>query len=113
MRNRWAALLVGGVMASFTLGVQGTASAATNEAATTLGWPTGCTYGDNGANGAQARCTNSNGGHYKATATCQPYSGGPAIYIDAKRWSSGGEWSNAYCPPLTAFIDAGILSKAS
>ncbi|MGW7276136.1 hypothetical protein ACWGH5_37190 [Streptomyces sp. NPDC054864] len=110
MKKR-SVLLAGGVAAVFTLGFQGAASAAPTGA---TGRPTGCTYQTNYDNGAMARCSNSNGGHYKATAICARLDGGGLITIDAVKWNTSADgWSSVYCPTLTTFKSAGIVTKTS
>jgi hypothetical protein len=65
-----------------------------------------------GANGWQAACDKSNGGHYKATVTCLPWDGGKAIVRDSAGWKSSGP-SFAFCPPSSDVKSGGILTKAS
>ncbi|MGI5447682.1 hypothetical protein ACQEVM_18310 [Streptomyces sp. CA-243310] len=102
-------LVMGGALAAFTLGFQGVASAAPAGA---TAHPSGCTYQTNFDNGAMARCKHSNGGHYRATANCFRWDGGGIVVIDAVAWRSSG-WSNVYCPAMTTFKSAGIVSKPS
>ncbi|WP_151477623.1 hypothetical protein [Streptomyces albicerus] len=107
--KKWSILAMGGVVAAFTLGFQGAASAAPAGA---TAWPTGCTYQNNFENGAMARCTNSNGGHYKASVNCTRWDGGGIVVIDAPRWRTSG-WSQVFCPAQTQFSSAGIITKST
>jgi hypothetical protein len=107
--KKWSVLVTGGVVAAFSLGFQGAASAAPAGA---TAHPSGCTYQTNFYNGAMARCSNSNGGHYKASAICTRLDGGGKIDVEAPTWRSSG-WSKVFCPPLTEFDAAGIVTKAS
>ncbi|WP_327185431.1 hypothetical protein [Streptomyces sp. NBC_01334] len=59
-----------------------------------------------------ARCSHSNGGHYKASVLCTRLDGGGKIDIEAVAWRTSG-WSKVYCPALTTFYSAGIVTKAS
>ncbi|GAA2288141.1 hypothetical protein GCM10010415_69380 [Streptomyces atrovirens] len=102
-------LATGGVVAALTFGFHGAASAAPAGA---TGWPTGCHYQTNYENGAMAICDKANGGHYKASALCVRLDGGGTIDIESTSWRSSG-WSYVYCPPLTQFKSAGIVTKAS
>jgi hypothetical protein len=101
-------LAAAGLAACLTLGVQGAASAAPAGA---TGWPTGCTNGKFD-NGWEARCTKSNGGHYRANVTCRPEDGGPLVWREATVWKSSGI-SYVFCPPLTQVLSGGITTKAS
>ncbi|WP_329337195.1 hypothetical protein OG252_17885 [Streptomyces sp. NBC_01352] len=94
-----------GMAACFTLGTQGAANAAP------AGWPTGCSYGKFD-NGWEARCTNSNGGSYKATVTCQPLDGGALIVRDATVWKTSGI-SYVFCPPMSFVKGGGIITKST
>ncbi|MFG2339567.1 hypothetical protein [Streptomyces yangpuensis] len=102
-------LVTGGVIAAVSLGLQGTATAAPTGA---TGWPTGCTAQTNFNNGAMARCTKNNGGHYKASAICSRLDGTGKIDVEAPIWRSSG-WSQVHCPPATIFSSAGIVTKSS
>jgi hypothetical protein len=110
MKKVCATLFAATVMAA--LGLQGSATAAPAGA---TGWPTGCAYSKytaGGANGWQAACDKSNGGHYKATVTCLPWDGGKAIVRDSAGWKSSGP-SFAFCPPSSDVKSGGIITKAS
>ncbi|CAM5589910.1 hypothetical protein SALBM311S_03183 [Streptomyces alboniger] len=107
--KKWSALVTGSVVAAFSLGFQGVASAAPTG---TTGWPTGCTYSSNSNNGAQAHCSKSNGGHYKASAICNRLDAAGQIDVEAPTWRTSG-WSNVFCPPLTVFSSAGIVTKST
>ncbi|MFC8201627.1 hypothetical protein ACFUTV_40550 [Streptomyces sp. NPDC057298] len=107
--KKWSVLATGSVIAAFSLGFQGAASAAPTGATAR---PTGCTYQSNFSNGAMASCTNSNGGHYKATVLCTRQDGGGIINLDATVWRASG-WSFVYCPALTTFSSAGIITKVT
>ncbi|MFD0141470.1 MULTISPECIES: hypothetical protein [unclassified Streptomyces] len=102
-------LVTGSVIAALSFGLQGTASAGPAGA---TGWPTGCTSKTNYENGAMARCSKSNGGHYKASAICSRMDGSGKIDVEAPIWRSSG-WSYVFCPPATVFSSAGIVTKAS
>lgn len=107
--KKWSILVTGGLVAAFSLGIQGPASAAPTGA---TGWPTGCTYSSNYDNGAMAMCSHSNGGHYKASALCVRLDGGGIVDTEPVVWKSSG-WSYVWCPALTQFKSAGIVTKAS
>ncbi|CAM5590082.1 hypothetical protein SALBM311S_03186 [Streptomyces alboniger] len=107
--KKWSALITGGVVVAFSLGFQGGASAAPTGA---TGKPTGCEYQSNFDNGAMARCSHSNGGHYKASVLCRRLDGGGLIDLEAVAWRTSG-WSNVYCPALTQFYSAGIVTKTT
>lgn len=111
-----AALVMG---ASVTLGVHGAANAADKSPAahemasggeSIKAWPTGCHYGPHD-NGAEAQCSHSNGGSYKASVNCLPYDGGNMVVRDASAWKTSG-LSYVFCPPLTTFSSAGIITRA-
>ncbi|MEV4191255.1 hypothetical protein [Streptomyces toxytricini] len=105
MRKTYTALLVGTAMAF--VGLQGVATAAPT------GWPTGCTnYQSPLGNGWLARCSNSNGGHYKANAICQAWDGGALISVDSAAWKGNGEPSYASCPPHTSVKSGGIVTRS-
>lgn len=106
--------------ASVVVGVHGTASAAplpatghaaVSEDVSIQAWPTGCTY-EKSENGARAKCTNANGGHYKASVNCRPWDGGAIFSRDAAVWISSG-WSWVGCPSRSDYASAGIWTKAS
>ncbi|WP_331763686.1 hypothetical protein [Streptomyces anthocyanicus] len=107
--KKWSVLVAGGALAAFTLGFQGAASAAPTGA---TGWPTGCSYQTNYDNGAMAICTNSHGGHYRASVLCTRQDGGGVIDLEAVAWRTSG-WSYVYCPALTTFKTAGIVTKST
>lgn len=110
MKKLCATLFAATVIAA--LGFQGAATAAPVSA---TGWPTGCTNYRapvGGTGGWTAKCSNSNGGHYKATVICTPWGGGPLVYHDAAGWNSSG-YSVAFCPPNTSVKSGGIITKAS
>ncbi|MGW0710375.1 hypothetical protein ACWD4G_31220 [Streptomyces sp. NPDC002643] len=118
MKKKHSSMLAAmGMAACFTLGLQGTANAASTGHASVSGdvsimaWPTGCSNGKYGE-GWEAQCRNSNGGHYKATVTCSPDSGGKAIVRYPSVWKSKG-LSIVHCPPLTFVVGGGIITKAS
>ncbi|MBO7936321.1 hypothetical protein JTP77_010190 [Streptomyces sp. S9] len=104
--KKWSVLVASGMVAAFSLGFQGAASAAPTA------WPTGCTYQTNFNNGAMARCDHSNGGHYKASVICTRLDGSGLVEFEAVAWRTSG-WSNVYCPALTYFKSAGIVTKSS
>lgn len=100
MKKVCATLFTAVAMAAF--GFQGTAAAAQ---------PSGCQYGKADLNGAEARCTKSNGGHYKAIVICRAQDGGPDIAREAGAWKSSG-LSLVFCPTMTTYKTAGIMTKA-
>ncbi|MFC1228892.1 MULTISPECIES: hypothetical protein [Streptomyces] len=105
--KKWSILVASGMIAAFSLGFQGPVSAASMGP---TAHPTGCTYQSNNDNGAMARCSKSNGGRYKATVMCTRLDGGGLVNIDAVAWRTSG-WSNVYCPTLTQFSSAGIITQ--
>ncbi|GAB2901974.1 hypothetical protein GCM10027074_78600 [Streptomyces deserti] len=108
MKKMNSALLAAvGMAACFTLGVQGTANAAT---VSPTAHPTGCTSGKHD-NGWSAKCSKSNGGHYKASVTCFPFDGGDRVVRWASHWRSSGT-SYVSCPPLTQVESGGFVTKA-
>ncbi|NWF29228.1 hypothetical protein HW130_23730 [Streptomyces sp. PKU-EA00015] len=106
-----------GIAACFTIGLQGTANAAPAEYVpasndvSIMAHPTSCSNGQN-QNGWEAHCRNSNGGSYKATVTCRPRAGGDLVIRDATVWKSSG-LSIVFCPPLTAVVYGGIITKST
>ncbi|MFF8478347.1 hypothetical protein [Streptomyces sp. NPDC015414] len=100
MKKVCATLFAAVVMAA--IGFQGTAAAA---------HPSGCHYGKSDLNGAEARCSKANGGHYKAIAVCWDLHGGPDISREAGAWVKSG-YSLVFCPPMTKIKTAGIMTKA-
>ncbi|MCP3766413.1 hypothetical protein [Streptomyces sp. MAR25Y5] len=85
------------------LGFQGTAAAA---------HPSGCSYGKWDLDGAWAECSKSNGGKYKATVICRALDGGGDIHREAGVWKSSGV-SLVFCPTMTTYKTAGLLTKPS
>ncbi|MEU6307977.1 hypothetical protein [Streptomyces chartreusis] len=59
-----------------------------------------------------AKCKNSNGGHYKASANCTRLDGGGIVVVDAPRWRTSG-WSQVHCPTLTQFKSAAFITKST
>ncbi|MFH9798339.1 hypothetical protein [Streptomyces virginiae] len=105
MKKLYAALLTGTAMAF--MGLQGAATAAPQ------GWPTDCVhYKSPLGNGWLAQCGNSNGGHYRATATCQTWDGGDLISIESVAWKNNGDPSYASCPPHTSVKSGGISTRS-
>ncbi|MGW2668532.1 hypothetical protein ACWC5F_10730 [Streptomyces sp. NPDC001272] len=87
------------------LGLQGTATAAATD------WPTGCVdFKSPVGNGWAAKCSSSNGGHYKATAICERWDGG-LINVDAVAWNTSN-YSYASCPPGTNIKSGGFISRS-
>lgn len=112
MKKRWSVLTAGGLLAASLLGMQGTASASST---TVDSHPTGCSYRKanyDGHRGAEAECTRSNGGHYKAIVVCVRYLNGDKVSREAGVWKSSG-LSIVWCPPETYAETAGIMTKAS
>lgn len=107
--KKMSVLVTSGVVAALSFGFQSAASAAPTGP---TAWPTGCTYQNNFDNGAMARCDNSNGGHYRASVICIRQDGGGKIDLEAVAWRTSG-WSKVYCPALTIFYKAGIVTKSS
>ncbi|WP_159394807.1 hypothetical protein [Streptomyces sp. H-KF8] len=106
MKKSYSTLLAAmGIAACFTLGLQGTANAAPTA------WPTGCSNGKFD-NGWEARCSNSNGGSYKATVLCKPFDGGDLVVRDAGVWKTSGI-SYVSCPPLTGVNSGGIITRST
>ncbi|UUU25332.1 hypothetical protein [Streptomyces sp. DSM 40750] len=95
-------------IAMATLGLQGTANAASTA------WPTGCEYrkyfGDDAA--SEAWCDRSNGGSYKAAVICTPLDGGNDVHHEATAWKRSGI-SYAFCPPRTRYKSAGIVTRST
>jgi hypothetical protein len=80
---------------------------------TVQGWPTGCSYAKiPGDEGGQAHCSSSNGGSYKATVNCARIDGGGIVVRDAGVWKTSGI-SYVYCPPLTVYKTAGIITRST
>ncbi|MFJ9588678.1 hypothetical protein [Streptomyces acidicola] len=99
-----------------TLGLSGTAMAASSGDVSTMGWPTGCTNGKfdgplGAKDGWQATCSNSNGGRYKALIICTPILGGNKITLEAPVWTTSGK-SIVYCPPYTVRSSGGIMERS-
>ncbi|BBC32481.1 hypothetical protein SGFS_037750 [Streptomyces graminofaciens] len=118
MKKKYSKVLTAtGMAACFILGLQGSANAARAEdtsASTEMSitaWPTGCSNGKY-EDGWAAKCTDSNGGRYRATVTCKPDGGGPLIVRYPAVWKSKG-LSIVYCPPLTLNISGGIITKST
>lgn len=107
--KKWSILVTGGAIAALSLGFHGAASAAPTGA---RAWPTGCEAQTNFNNGAMAKCENSNGGHYKASANCTRLDGGGIVVVDAPRWRTSG-WSQVHCPTLTKFKSAAFITKST
>lgn len=70
--------------------------------------PTGCHYEVPGSWGAVARCTNHNGGDYRAIAVCK-YPNGTVHHIDGT-WKQTG-WSYAYCQGDSKATSSGIETR--
>lgn len=104
MKKVYSAVLAGAAMAF--LGLQGVATAAPT------GWPEGCySFRSPLGGGWVAQCDNSNGGHYKATVTCERWGGGPDVTHDAVAWTSSGP-SFAACPPNTSVKSGSFWSRS-
>ncbi|MEV5100049.1 hypothetical protein ACFC5H_35125 [Streptomyces rochei] len=115
MKKHWSVLLSGGFLAASVLGLQGTASATSAGPSTVTAHPTGCSYkiaSYDGHRGAEAECTRSNGGHYKAIVVCKRSLNGERVSREAGVWKSSG-LSIVWCPPETVPETPGIMTKAS
>lgn len=118
MKKRWSVLVSAGFMAASAsaLGFQGAASAAPAGPVTAKAHPSGCSYEiqtPDGVQGASAKCTKSNGGHYKAIVVCVRSFNGDKISREASAWKSGGKLSVVWCPPESHAETAGVMTKAS
>lgn len=87
-------------------------SAPATASAAAKAWPTGCTQQEVGSKMTVAKCSNSNGGHYRAVAVCKDTDNG-RIYLFDGDWRNNGSWSKAYCQGSTRVQSAGIETKAS
>lgn len=115
MKKRWSVLVSGGVLAASVLGFQGAASAASTGSITIKSHPTGCSYEKvsyDDHRGAEAECTKSNGGHYKAIVVCVRYINGDKVSREAGVRKASGP-SIVWCPPETFPETPGIVTKAS
>ncbi|MBM7442615.1 hypothetical protein JOC24_006059 [Streptomyces sp. HB132] len=110
MRRTHKILLAGVAACSAIISVPATASAGV---VTPQAHPSGCTYSIHGAgiNGASAKCSNSNGGHYKALVICEDWDN-QKVARESQKWVSSG-YSYVSCPPMTKPTSAGIMTKAS
>ncbi|MFW6724153.1 hypothetical protein ACHZ98_29195 [Streptomyces sp. MAR4 CNY-716] len=79
--------------------------------ATQQGRPTGCSYDLLGDWGAEAKCTNPNGGSYQALVNCKDPDSG-RVYVFEGLWERGVT-SRAYCEGNTRAIAAGIGTRVS
>ncbi|NXY95690.1 hypothetical protein HYE82_15085 [Streptomyces sp. BR123] len=105
MKKLYAALLAGTAMAF--IGLQGVATAAPT------GWPTGCYNHKSPLGGGWlAVCSDSNGGHYRATVICERWDGGGLIDIESVAWKNDGTPSFAACPPRTSVKSGGIVTRS-
>ncbi|MEO3765037.1 hypothetical protein [Streptomyces sp. B8F3] len=125
MKKRLLSLSAGAALAmGVVTGVTGTANAApapeAQSSQTTTAakaWPKDCSYDYYkdvlGSEGAQAYC-GSGGGYFKAAVNCKPITGGPIVYRLAPVWqkAGGSKHSYVYCPGMTVFSSAGIMTKA-
>ncbi|MET8401972.1 hypothetical protein [Streptomyces sp900116325] len=73
--------------------------------------PTGCTYEVPGDWGGVARCTNPNGGAYRALVLCKDRETGK-VYNYVGTWRQTG-FSYAYCQGNTRATSAGIETRVS
>ncbi|MFF3859389.1 hypothetical protein [Streptomyces sp. NPDC002209] len=104
MKKAFVALLAATAMAG--IGLQGTATAAAT------GWPEGCTsFKASDGNGWAAYCDSGNGGRWKATAKCAPWSGDAIIERDSGSWSSNN-LSFAFCPPMTTVVGGSFWTRS-
>lgn len=89
-----------------------TLTAPVTASATATAWPTGCTFQVADSKMTVARCSSSNGGHYRAVANCKDTDTG-AFKSFVGDWRDNGAWSKAYCQGSTRSTSAGFESKAS
>ncbi|GAB2977068.1 hypothetical protein GCM10023080_047270 [Streptomyces pseudoechinosporeus] len=87
-------------------------SAPATASAAAQGWPTGCSYEVVDSKMTVAKCSNSHGGHYRASATCKDTDTGALKFFDGD-WRNNGSFSRAYCQGSTRAVSAGIWTKAS
>lgn len=117
MKKYWSVLASVGVLMASALGFQGAASAAPTTGPISIkAHPTGCSYEKftpEGHQGASAKCTQSNGGHYKAIVVCVRSLNGDQVSREAATWQSGGRISVVWCPPETHAEFPGVMTKAS
>lgn len=74
--------------------------------------PSGCTYDVVDSKMTVARCSKSNGGHYRAQAMCKDTDTGELKFFEGD-WRNNGSHSRAYCQGSTRTVSAGITTKAS
>jgi len=110
--KKWLVLVAGSVVTVSSLGLQAPATATSITPTLVAAHPSGCFYGPDAENGARATCKHSNGGHYKASVTCDRWDNRGKVVRDAVVWKSSG-YSVAYCPPETSYLHAGIITKAA
>lgn len=72
-------------------------------------WPTGCWHGVWTEYAAQAACSRSNGGQYRAIAVCKPW-GSSKKYWRYGPWKSAGT-SIAYCQGTETISYSGIETR--
>ncbi|WAU84501.1 hypothetical protein O1Q96_35295 [Streptomyces sp. Qhu-G9] len=116
MKKHWSALVSAGFIAASVMGFQGAAAAAPAGPVAVKAHPTGCSaqiFNPDGQQGATAKCNKSNGGHYKAIVVCKRLLTGELIDREAGVWKSGGSPSIVWCPPESASLTAGFMTKAS
>jgi hypothetical protein len=97
------------------LGFAGSASAASGGSVTVKAHPTGCDYSTmvlDGQQGAQAKCTKSNGGSYKAIVVCVRLLNKEEISREAGVWKKSGV-SIVWCPPESYAKTAGVMTRSS
>ena len=112
MKKRWPLLLAASTMAvGLGVGAPQLAAADTTVSGSHVaaGWPENCEYGKY-ANGAEAICR-SGAGQYKALVRCAGFDG-VIVSREPASWARIGQRSIVYCPPLTWYQSAGIMSRA-
>ncbi|GGV77019.1 hypothetical protein GCM10010294_44030 [Streptomyces griseoloalbus] len=98
-----------GMVACFSLGLQGAANAVSAGDTSATAHPSGCSNGLY-ENGWHVICSKSNGGQYRAWVRCLPLNGGPKVERDAATWKSSG-MSIVSCPPLTQVDTGGMWTR--
>ncbi|CAM5590026.1 hypothetical protein SALBM311S_03185 [Streptomyces alboniger] len=92
------------------LGLMLSAPATASAAAT--GRPTGCTYEAVNSQMTVARCSEANGGHYRALAMCKDAETG-RFQEFVGDWRNNGSWSKAYCQGSYRNPSPGIETKVT
>ncbi|MFJ2968544.1 hypothetical protein ACIPIC_40545 [Streptomyces collinus] len=74
--------------------------------------PTGCTQQIPNKQMTVAKCSKSNGGHYRAVAACKDPDDG-RIWLFYGEWRNDANFSTAYCGGATKVQSAGLETKVS